>query len=257
MEKILYIVYQTVNSVNKKIYIGIHQTAKLEFDGYIGNGIWVNQPSTYLNGKTLLQKAVKKYGTSAFVRTTLKIFDNRQDALDLERWLVDEKFIKRPDTYNMILGGGADIVPTNSKGVFLYDKNGDFVKEFPSQQKAALFIYGRESGGSSISRALKQGYGFCGEYQVSNIKVDFMKDYNTYKDTIWEKMVNKFSNKEGLENRFGNPKKVAQYDMDGNLITIYKSLGECKRAGFTNAQGVIEGRRNHCKGFIFKYVEED
>lgn len=81
-----------------------------------------------------------------------------------------------------------------------------------------------------------------------------MKDYNTYKDTIWSKMVNKFSNKEGLESRFGNPKKVAQYDMEGNLITIYKSLGECKRAGFTNAQGVIEGKRNHCKGFVFKYI---
>lgn len=42
MEKIFNIVYQTVNTVNKKIYIGIHQTANLEFDGYIGNGIWIN-----------------------------------------------------------------------------------------------------------------------------------------------------------------------------------------------------------------------
>ena len=42
MEKIFNIVYQTVNTVNKKIYIGIHQTASLEFDGYIGNGIWIN-----------------------------------------------------------------------------------------------------------------------------------------------------------------------------------------------------------------------
>lgn len=256
MKKIFYIVYETVNIVNNFIYIGKHQTANLEFDGYIGNGVWINQPDTYMNPKTLLQKAIKKYGTSSFIRTTLKVFDNEQDALDLERWLVDESFVKRPDTYNMILGG-KEFQPTNSKGVFLYDKNGNFVKEFSSQQKAALFIYGRESGGSSISRILKQGYGFCGEYQISKIKVDFMKDYNTYKNTIWEKMVNKFSSKEGLENRFGNPKKVAQYDQNGKLINIYKSLGECKRAGYTNVQGVIEGRRNHCKGFVFKYIEED
>ena len=175
MEKIFYIVYQTVNTVNNKIYIGKHQTSSLEFDGYIGCGVYINQPNTYMNPVTNFQKAVKKYGTSSFIRTTLKIFDNLQDALDLERWLVDEKFIKRPDTYNMILGG-KEIQPTNSKKVFLYDKNGNFVKEFPSQQKAALFIYGRESGSSSISRALKQGYGFCGNYQVSKIKVDFMKD---------------------------------------------------------------------------------
>lgn len=255
MKKIFHIVYETINTINNKIYIGVHQTATLEFDGYLANGIYINQPKTYINGHTLMQKAVQKYGTSAFKRTTLKIFDNRQDALDLERWLVDEEFVKRPDTYNMVLGGH-EIIPTNSNSIYLYDKNGDFVKEFPSQQKAALFIYGKESGGACISRVLKKGYGFCGDYQVSRIKVDFMKDYNTYKDTIWNKMLVNFSDKEGLENRFGNPKKVAQYDIEGKLITIYKSLGECKRAGFTNAQGVIEGRRNHCKGFVFKYVED-
>lgn len=256
MEKIFHIVYQTINLINNKIYIGIHQTATLEFDGYLGNDCWVNKPSSYQNPITLFQKAVNKYGPKSFKRSTLKIFDNRQDALDLERWLVDENFIKRPDTYNMVLGG-KEFIPINSKNIFVYDKSGNFVKEFISQQQAALFIYGKTSGGSCISRVLKQGYGFCKDYQVSRIKVDFMKDYNTYKNTIWEKMVNKFSYKDGLENRFGNPKKVAQYDINGNLITIYKSLGECKRAGFTNAQGVIEGKRNHCKGFIFKYIQED
>lgn len=256
MKKIFYIVYETINLVNNFIYIGKHQTATLDFDGYLANGIHINQPKTYMEGKTLMQKAVKKYGPASFKRTTLKVFDKLEDALDLERWLVDEKFIKRPDTYNMILGG-REFQPANSKGVFLYDKNGNFVTEFPSQQKAALFIYGRESGGSNISNVLKKGYGFCGEYQVSRIKVDFMKDYNTYKDTLWKKMVDKFSDRTGLESRFGNPKKVAQYDMNGNLITIYKSLGECKRAGFTNAQGVIEGERHQCKGFVFKYLEED
>lgn len=252
MEKIFHIVYQTINLVNNKIYIGIHQTATLEFDGYLGNDCWTNRPSSYQNPITLFQRAVNKYGPKSFKRSILKIFDNRQDALDLERWLVDEQFIKRPDTYNMILGG-KEFIPTNAKGVYLYDKNGNFVKEFQSQQKAALFIYGKISCTPNISRAIKNGY-FCGEYQISNIKVDFMKDYNTYKNSVWEKMINKFSNKDGLENRFGNPKKVGKYDSEGNLLEIFKSLGECKRAGYTNAQGVIEGRRNHCKGFIFKYI---
>ena len=83
-----------------------------------------------------------------------------------------------------------------------------------------------------------------------------MKDYESYKNTIWNKMLDKFRNKEGLECRFGNPKQVGQYDLNGNLIKVYKSLGECKRAGFTNAQGVIEGKRNHCKGYIFKYIKD-
>jgi len=39
------IVYLTVNTVNKKIYIGIHDTENPDkFDGYIGNGINIYQP---------------------------------------------------------------------------------------------------------------------------------------------------------------------------------------------------------------------
>ena len=34
-----YIVYQTVNKINNKIYIGVHGTESDTFDGYIGNGI--------------------------------------------------------------------------------------------------------------------------------------------------------------------------------------------------------------------------
>ena len=83
-----------------------------------------------------------------------------------------------------------------------------------------------------------------------------MKDYETYKNTKWNNLVKQFKEKEGLEKHFGNPKKIAQYDLNENLITIYKSIGECKRAGFTNVQAVIEGRREKCKGFTFKYYED-
>lgn len=99
-----YIVYKTTNTINNKIYIGVHATKTLEFDGYIGNGIYKNKLSRLKNPKTPFQKAVLKYGINSFSRCTLKTFDNLQDALDLERWLVDENFIKRDDTYNIVLG---------------------------------------------------------------------------------------------------------------------------------------------------------
>ena len=52
-----------------------------------------------------------------------------------------------------------------------------------------------------------------------------------------------------------NSKQVGRYDKDtGELIETYESLNACKRAGYTNAQGVIEGRRTHCKGFLFRYI---
>ena len=70
-----YIVYQTVNKVNNKIYIGVHGTETDDFDGYIGNGVSIYRPSTYMNPKTPFQFAVKKYGIKNFVRTTIKKFN--------------------------------------------------------------------------------------------------------------------------------------------------------------------------------------
>ena len=58
-----YIVYETINLVNNKIYIGVHDSNK--FDGYLGNGIWKQNPNSYKKPKTLLGYAINKYGISS------------------------------------------------------------------------------------------------------------------------------------------------------------------------------------------------
>ena len=53
---IKFIVYCTTNTVNKKIYIGVHKTSNPDvFDGYLGCGVKITQPSTYMNPKTAFQ----------------------------------------------------------------------------------------------------------------------------------------------------------------------------------------------------------
>ena len=53
-----YIVYLTKNKLEKvnginRIYIGVHATENPTiFDGYIGCGVYIKQPSTYINPKT-------------------------------------------------------------------------------------------------------------------------------------------------------------------------------------------------------------
>ena len=72
-----YIVYQTTSKINNKIYIGVHKTEDPDtFDGYLGNGVYIYRPSSYMHPKTHFQFAVKKYGIKNFIRTTLKVFDN-------------------------------------------------------------------------------------------------------------------------------------------------------------------------------------
>lgn len=86
-----YIVYQTINIVNDKIYIGVHITSDIN-DDYLGSG-------------KVLISAIKKYGKDKFKKEILFIFDNKDDMFTKEKELVNESFVNRTDTYNLKLGG--------------------------------------------------------------------------------------------------------------------------------------------------------
>lgn len=86
-----YTVYQTTNTVNDKIYIGVHKTSKID-DNYIGSG-------------NVIKEAIKKYGRQAFKKEILFIYDNIQEAYRKENELVNKDFVEREDTYNLVCGG--------------------------------------------------------------------------------------------------------------------------------------------------------
>ena len=86
-----YIVYKITNTINGKIYIGAEKTKNI-FDKYYGSG-------------TLIKKAVKKYGIENFKKEILYVFNNQKDMYEKERELVNEKFIKKENTYNLRIGG--------------------------------------------------------------------------------------------------------------------------------------------------------
>ena len=134
-----YIVYETTNLVNNKIYIGLHKTINPDvFDGYLGNGVIATQPYTYEHAKTAFQYAVKKYGPKNFRRKVLAIFDNIEEASNLEEELVNEKFLERSDVYNMVLGGLGGYFISNRLKVYQYDLQGNFIKEYKSYAEAGM-----------------------------------------------------------------------------------------------------------------------
>lgn len=91
-------VYQITNTVNNKIYIGVHSTKDL-YDSYLGSG-------------TSLKRAIKKYGKDQFDKKILHIVESVEEAYMLEEELVNQEFVCRDDTYNMKIGG--DRGPRNS-----------------------------------------------------------------------------------------------------------------------------------------------
>lgn len=99
-----YYVYKIVNDVNGKEYTGFHSTDNLD-DGYMGSG-------------NLIIKAIEKYGIEHFHKEIIQLFDNRKDAEDLERKIVDEDYVKRDDTYNISLGGNVCILFGEDNGFY-------------------------------------------------------------------------------------------------------------------------------------------
>jgi hypothetical protein len=55
---------------------------------------------------TKIKAAIKKYGIKNFKKEILFEFNNSEDAAKKEAEIVNEKFIERKDTYNIVLGGG-------------------------------------------------------------------------------------------------------------------------------------------------------
>lgn len=197
-----WIVYCTTCNINNKIYIGVHKTNPEIFDGYLGNGCYLNNSSTYERSKTRFQKAIKKYGPKNFTRITIATFDNENDAYSFEAEIVNEDFLKRKDVYNLALGGkiGGQIILRIP--CYLYDENGNFIKEFSSYLDASKIL---SRNLRTIQRAIQNKHK-CNGYFITNIKYDKLD-------------LSKMHSYEGP-----NKIPVFQYDENGKYECCYESI---------------------------------
>ena len=85
-------VYLITNLKNSKIYVGVHST-KNAMDDYMGSGKHIKM-------------AIEKHGIENFKKEIIAIFDNRKDALELEKEIVNKVFLKSREVYNIAEGGG-------------------------------------------------------------------------------------------------------------------------------------------------------
>lgn len=196
-----YIVYQTTNLINNKIYVGVHMTENPEtWDYYLGDGCFANRPSSYLSKTQPFPKALVKYGPNNFKRETLSIFDTEKEALKLEALIVNEEFIKRKDTYNVTLGGGKP--PINYDIVYQYDLNGNFIKEWESVKSIIVFYN-------------------CNKDQIG----DCVREKRSFQNSYWSK--ERFSKLNISEYKITEYlTKVKVYDSNKNFLNCFNSLSE-------------------------------
>lgn len=96
-----YIIYETINLINDKRYIGKHISDNLG-DDYLGSGI-------------VLNRAIKKYGKHNFIRNNLFVFDNELEMNVKEKELITDEIINSDKYYNVSYGGNG--------GKIVLDKN--------------------------------------------------------------------------------------------------------------------------------------
>lgn len=178
-----YIIFLTVNTKRDKTFLGLHETKNPDiFDGYLGDGIWINQPSTFMYPKTPLQCAVKKYGTSSFKRYTLLTTNSRDYAEEAFNKIM---FYTNNFWYNRGFG--------YFDKIYQFDLKGNLQKEW-SMYDACNF------------------YGYLPEkfIQASNQKVKLLNSYWSFFNEI---DVSKYSPNLGKQ-------LVYVYSEEGNLIKV-------------------------------------
>ena len=197
-----YILYLTTNLINNKKYAGVHKTENPDiFDGYLGCG--VSKKDLKKNVKVGFPAAVHKYGYENFKREVLKVFPCTEEGKILvskaEEELVDEKWVKDPNTYNLVKGGIIPPYDVLKKKIVQYDLEGHFLRVWNSITEAEL-----ELNLTSIFQALSGKSRYCGEWQWK-----YYIDESSYDD------IAPTSTKE---------KVIYQFDLQGNLLKVWKSI---------------------------------
>jgi hypothetical protein len=112
-----WILYQTTNICNSKIYVGVHKLAD------------TSRSTQYLGSGNRIRAAIRKYGKKNFQRETLAEFSCAEDAYAAEAKMVTKEFISREDTYNLCLGG------MGCKGIPLTDAHKAKLSELAKNRK--------------------------------------------------------------------------------------------------------------------------
>ena len=219
------IVYLTGNIENGKCYIGIHDVEDPnKWDGYYGNGIYRTKGNTVKNNKELFPRAIRKYGYDAFRRFTIKVCDSREEAMELERQLVDLNFISRDDTYNMVVGG--DTPPVTKKEVYQYTLTGEYVRSFESIREAANHLEIPESciGRAVLDRGISKGFYW------TDVRVDHL-DVLSQRTTIQNVPIYLYNPSDGgLIHEFPSMSSTATF-LDVRLSSVQKALRSGSRVG--------------------------
>lgn len=93
--------YKITNTINDKIYIGVHKTPDLA-DNYMGSG-------------TNIRRAIRKYGIQNFQKEILEFFTTEEEMFVREAEIITDTFLLNENVYNIRPGGRGSFSYINRK----------------------------------------------------------------------------------------------------------------------------------------------
>lgn len=96
---IFYFLILIMDGKYKGIYGGIHSTNNID-DNYLGSGAHISQFK-------------KMYGRENFIKFNMKFFENREEAFEYEKKLINKEWIKSEYTLNKIISRKGSINSNN------------------------------------------------------------------------------------------------------------------------------------------------
>ena len=211
------LIYKLTNTVNGKAYVGL--TTKTVEERF----------KEHCNSKYVIGKAIRKYGKDSFTVETLETVNDINKLGDYERfyiWLYDTI---APNGYNLTDGGESGFkMSEESKQKLSEAKKG---KKHSEETKQKM----REAKKCGISEEHKQKMSEARKGEKNPM--------------LGKKLSEETKQKMG--------KSVAQYDLEGRLLQIYKSTTEAEMftgVGSTCIIKVCRGKRDTAGGYIWLYV---
>ena len=146
-------IYQIINLINGKYYIGKHSTNKID-DNYLGSG-------------TLLIMALKKYGRDKFKKEIIQFCKTEQEDYQIESELVTNEEVNDPMCYNAIVGGKGGNSNRRKKIAMVEKVTFNKLRIFDSAAEANEYI-GRDRRSDNIAACARgevaSSAGFYWEY---------------------------------------------------------------------------------------------
>jgi hypothetical protein len=208
-------VYQTICSINNKSYVGVHRTKNLN-DRYIGGGLSKGRKPKLDN---VFHRAVRKHGYASFKTHILSFYDTYQEALDEERFIVNDKWVKDTNNYNTAIGGGGNTTSWMDESR---------KKEWKNNLSISVKRYMDNGGRDRIK-----------DIVTLNLKKMFGKDNPMY----------------GTKNPHCQ-KPILQYDLNMKFIKRFSNLTDAAsevNAFISSISYCCIGVNKSTKGFIFRF----